>query len=88
MDVSRRAWNGSKRAQAFYTEQQRLWVQLLMKFLPNRAAVEETLHRFQGGVLEYLVTGDPEPGRRSLTLSVPPAHQRSLTKIKQQNRGK
>ena len=88
MDVSRRAWNGSKRAQAFYTEQQRLWVQLLMKFLPNRAAVEETLHRFQGGVLEYLVTGDPEPGRRSLTLSVPPAHQTSLTKIKQKNRAK
>jgi AcrR family transcriptional regulator len=66
MDVSRRAWNGSKRAQAFYAEQQSLWVQLLMKFLPNREAVEELLHRFQGSVLAYLVTGDPEPGRRSL----------------------
>jgi AcrR family transcriptional regulator len=67
MDVSRRAWNGSKRAQAFYAEQQRLWVQLLMTFLPNRAAVEEVLQRFQGSVLAYLVTGDPEPGRRSLS---------------------
>jgi len=66
MDVSRRAWNGSKRAQAFYAEQQRLWVQLLMKFLPDQGAVEEMLHRFQGALLAYLVSGDPEPGRRSL----------------------
>ena len=26
MDLSRRAWNGSRRAKAFYEEQQRLWV--------------------------------------------------------------
>ena len=66
MDVSRRAWQGSARAQAFYREQQRLWVQLLMKFLPDQHAVEELLQLFQGAVLAYLVTGDPEPGRRSL----------------------
>jgi len=66
MDVSRRAWNGSRRAKAFYAEQQRLWVELLMKFLPNRAAVEDILQLFQGAVLAYLITGDPEPGRRSL----------------------
>ena len=66
MDLSRRAWNGSERAKRFYAEQQRLWVQLLMKFLPNQTAVEDVLHRFQGAVLAYLVTGDPEPGRRSL----------------------
>lgn len=66
MDVSRRAWNGSKRAKAFYTGQQRLWVELLMKFLPDRSTVEAVLQLFQGAVLVYLITGDPEPGRRSL----------------------
>lgn len=67
MDLSRRAWNGSAQARAFYAEQQRLWVQLLMGFLPDRTVVEELLQLFQGAVLAYLVTGDPEPGRRSLT---------------------
>jgi AcrR family transcriptional regulator len=67
MDLSRRAWNGSTRAKAFYAEQQRLWVQLLMKFLPDQSVVEEALQLFQGAVLAYLITGDPEPGRRSLT---------------------
>ena len=66
MDMSRRAWNGSARAKAFYAEQQRLWVQLLMTFLPDQARVEEVLQLFQGAVLAYLITGDPEPGRRSL----------------------
>ena|SRR5215470_11128309 len=67
MDLSRRAWNGSTKAKAFYAEQQRLWVQLLMKFLPDQRRVEEVLQLFQGAVLAYLITGDPEPGRRSLT---------------------
>lgn len=67
MDLSRRAWNGSARAKAFYAEQQRLWVQLLMKFLHDRPRVEEVLQLFQGAVLSYLVTGDPEPGKRSLS---------------------
>ena len=66
MDLSRRAWNGSARAKLFYAEQQRLWVQLLMKFLPDQPTVEEVLQLFQGAVLAYLITGDPEPGRRSL----------------------
>jgi AcrR family transcriptional regulator len=66
MDLSRRAWNGSARAKAFYDEQQRLWVELLLQFLPNRPAVEEVLQLFQGAVLAYLITRDPEPGRRSL----------------------
>lgn len=66
MDLSRRAWNGSRRAKAFYAEQQRLWVELLMKFMPDRGAVEEVLQLFQGAVLAYLITGDPEPGGRSL----------------------
>ena len=66
MDLSRRAWNGSARAKAFYAEQQRLWVQLLMNFLPDQPRVEEVLHLFQGAVLAYLITGDPEPGRRCL----------------------
>jgi AcrR family transcriptional regulator len=67
MDVSQRAWKGSSRAKAFYVEQQRLWVRLLMKYLPDQPAVEEVLQLFQGALLAYLITGDPEPGRRSLS---------------------
>ena len=66
MDLSRRAWNGSARARVFYAEQQQLWVQLLMRYLPDPSTVEEVLQLFQGAVLAYLITGDPEPGRRSL----------------------
>jgi len=66
MDLSRRAWSGSKRAKLFYAEQQRLWIELLMRFLPDRAIVEEVLQTFQGAVLAFLVTGNKEPGRRAL----------------------
>ena len=66
MDVSRRGWSGSERAKALYQEQQRLWVELLLRFLPDAAAVEELLQLFQGAVLVYLVTGDREQGRRTL----------------------
>jgi AcrR family transcriptional regulator len=66
MDLSRRAWNGSARAKAFYVEQQRLWAKLLMNYLPA-SRVEDVLQLFQGAVLAYLITGDPEPGRRSLS---------------------
>ena len=66
MDLSKRAWSGSQRAKAFYDEQQRLWIELLMRFLPDRAAVEELLQTFQGSVLAFLVTGNREPGRRAL----------------------
>jgi AcrR family transcriptional regulator len=66
MDLSRRAWSGSKRARLFYSEQQRLWSELLMRYLPDRRAVEEVLQTFQGAVLAFLVTGEREPGRRAL----------------------
>jgi hypothetical protein len=66
MDLSKRAWSGSKRAKLFYEEQQRLWIELLMRFLPDRATVEEVLQAFQGAILAFLVTGDREPGRRAL----------------------
>jgi len=66
MDLSRRAWSGSKRARQFYAEQQKLWTELLMSYLPVRATVEELLQTFQGAVLAFLITGDREPGRRAL----------------------
>lgn len=66
MDLSKRAWSGSKRARLFYAEQQRLWVELLMKYLPDRPIVEEVLQTFQGAVLAFLVAGDCAPGRRAL----------------------
>jgi AcrR family transcriptional regulator len=66
MDLSRRAWNGSARARAFYEEQRLLWVRLLLNYLPDEAAVEEVLQLFQGAVLAYLVTENPEPGMRAL----------------------
>jgi AcrR family transcriptional regulator len=66
MDVSRRAWRGSPRARSFYAEQQRLWTALLMQYLPDRNAVADLLQCFQGAILAYLITGDPEPGRRMM----------------------
>ena len=66
MDLSKRAWSGSKSAKAFYAGQQKLWMQLLMRFLPDRATAEEVLQTLQGAVLAFLVTGDREPGRRAL----------------------
>jgi len=70
MDLSRRAWKGSKQAKAFYKEQQRLWVELLLKFLPDEAAVEEVLQLFQGALHAYLITGDHDSGRRALIRSL------------------
>jgi AcrR family transcriptional regulator len=66
MDVSRRAWSGSARAKFFYAEQQRLWVEMLQRFLPEAEAVEEFLQLFQGAILAYLITGDGEAGKRAL----------------------
>jgi AcrR family transcriptional regulator len=66
MDASRRGWSGSERARAFYAEQQRLWVELLVQYLPDKLAVEELLQLFQGAILAYLVTGDREAGKRAL----------------------
>jgi AcrR family transcriptional regulator len=66
MDLSKRAWNGSTRAHEFYVKQQRLWLDLLLHYLPNKEVVEDVLQSFQGAVLAYLVTGEPEPGERML----------------------
>jgi AcrR family transcriptional regulator len=77
MDLSRRAWNGSPRARAFYAEQQRLWVQLLLKFIPDRGTVDEVLQLFQGAVLAFLITGDAEPGRRALERVISARQRRS-----------
>jgi AcrR family transcriptional regulator len=73
MDVSRRAWNGSARARAFYAGQQRLWVQLLLRFIPDRSAVESVLQIFQGAILAYLITGDRERGKRALLRVIAPS---------------
>jgi AcrR family transcriptional regulator len=77
MDLSRRAWTGSARAKAFYAEQQRLWVQLLTNYLPDESRVEEVLQLFQGAVLAYLITGDPEPGKRALVRIMSAKHKLS-----------
>ncbi len=66
MDLSKRAWSGSKRAKHFYAEQQKLWIDLLTRYIPNRATVEEILQTFQGAVLAFLITNDPAPGKRAL----------------------
>jgi len=66
MDVSRRAWSGSSQARSFYAEQQRLWTELLMQYLPDRNTVDDILQCFQGAVLAYLITGDPTPGSRMI----------------------
>jgi len=66
MDLTRRSWSGSERARRFFEEQQRLWAEMLRKFLPDAGAVEALLQLFQGAMLVYLVTGDKERGRRAL----------------------
>ena len=66
MDLSRRAWNGSLRAQAFYAEQQRLWSELLLGFTEDRSRIEDVLQLFQGAVLAFLITGNAELGRLAL----------------------
>jgi hypothetical protein len=37
-----------------------------MTYMPDQHAVEELLQLFQGAVLAFLVTGDPQPGKRAL----------------------
>jgi hypothetical protein len=37
-----------------------------LRYLPDKNTVEDVLQSFQGAVLAYLITGDPEPGRRML----------------------
>jgi AcrR family transcriptional regulator len=66
MDLTRRSWSGSKRAQGFFEEHQHLWAEMLREFLPDAEAVETLLQLFQGAMLVYLVTGDRERGRRAL----------------------
>jgi hypothetical protein len=66
MDLSRRAWNGSSRAHDFYLKQQRLWLELLLNYLPDKEVVEDILQSFQGAVLAYLITGEKQRGKRML----------------------
>jgi AcrR family transcriptional regulator len=66
MDISRRAWCGSRKAKSFYATQQKLWVKLLMNYLADKEAVEDILQSFLGAVLAYLVTGDKQRGQRML----------------------
>jgi AcrR family transcriptional regulator len=66
MDLSKRAWSGSGRAKRFYDEQQKLWIGLLMRFIPERAVAEEVLQTFQGAVFAYLITGDRDVGWRAI----------------------
>ncbi len=57
------ARSGSPKAQAFYAEQQRLWVELLLGFTEDRSKIEDVLQLFQGAVLAFLISGNAEPGR-------------------------
>ena len=66
MDLSRRAWSGAPKAQAFYAEQQRLWVELLLGFTEDRSKIEDVLQLFQGAVQAFLISGNAEPGRLAL----------------------
>jgi AcrR family transcriptional regulator len=66
MDLTKRAWSGSARAKKFYRDQQKLWIELLMSFSPDRYLVESALQLFQGALLTYLIIGDREAGRRAL----------------------
>jgi AcrR family transcriptional regulator len=69
MELSQRAWSGSDMAKRFYAGQQRLWVELLLNFTNDRDKIEQVLQLFQGAVLAFLITGDPEPGRMALRVT-------------------
>jgi AcrR family transcriptional regulator len=66
MDLTRRSWSGSEQARNFFEVQQRLWSEMLAKFIPDASEVETLLQLFQGAALVYLVTGDRERGKRAL----------------------
>ena len=66
LDLYRRAWSGSTRAQAFHAEQQRLWTELLLGFTGDQQKIGGVLQMFQGAVLAFLITGNAEPGRLAL----------------------
>jgi AcrR family transcriptional regulator len=66
MDLSKRAWSGSARAKRFYEEQQKLWIGLLTRFIPERALAEEVLQTFQGAVFAFLITGERDVGWRAI----------------------
>ncbi|MDE1177994.1 MAG: TetR/AcrR family transcriptional regulator [Edaphobacter sp.] len=66
MNLTQRAWGGSKRARVFYLEQQRLWEDLLLQYLPDREVVRDLLQAFQGALLAFLITGDDQGGRKML----------------------
>jgi mannose-6-phosphate isomerase-like protein (cupin superfamily) len=48
MDLSKRAWSGSKRARLFYAEQQRLWIELTRQI---RGAFVWHHHKNEGELL-------------------------------------
>jgi AcrR family transcriptional regulator len=66
MDLSKRAWSGSARARRFYEEQQRLWIELLARFIADRTVAEEVLQTFQGAVFAFLITGERAVGWRAI----------------------
>jgi len=66
MSATQRAWSGSKRAQEFYRQQQRLWADMLLAFCSDRTTVDAALQLFQGATLTYLVTGDRKLGLRAI----------------------
>jgi AcrR family transcriptional regulator len=66
MDLSKRAWSGSGRAKRFYDGQQKLWIELLTRFIAEPAVAEEVLQTFQGAVLAFLITGDRDVGWRAI----------------------
>jgi hypothetical protein len=47
MDLSRRAWSGFPGARVFYEEQQRLWIDLLLRYTTDRSRVEAVLQLFR-----------------------------------------
>lgn len=66
MEMTRRGWLGSPRYRQFFEAQQEAWKTLLLQYSPKAAVVYSLLHLFQGAVLQFLVSRDPEPGRASL----------------------
>jgi hypothetical protein len=76
MDLSRRAWSGSKRARLSYAEQQRLWIELLEQVVKNLRTENHLFTRITscGGlrIEEFLPRGEAVPKHGSLALELLP----------------
>lgn len=66
MDLSYRSLNGDEGARSFVEAENRKWIGFISDRFPNPEASVALLHLIQGAILDFLISGDSERGRRSI----------------------